>query len=64
MGRTGGARLAGHAGILTIMQKMLLFALGVAEFYTNVNGLIMIGAMFGQGLVILLGGIDLSMGVL
>ncbi|WP_445504278.1 ABC transporter permease [Microvirga sp. G4-2] len=34
------------AGILTVMQKML-FALGVAEFYTNIfNGLIMIAAIF------------------
>jgi ribose transport system permease protein len=34
------------AGILTVMQKML-FALGVAEFYTNVfNGLIMLLAIF------------------
>lgn len=34
------------AGILTVMQKML-FALGVAEFYTNIfNGLIMIVAIF------------------
>ncbi len=34
------------AGILTVMQKML-FALGVAEFYTNIfNGVIMIVAIF------------------
>jgi ribose transport system permease protein len=34
------------AGILTVMQKML-FAVGVAEFYTNIfNGLIMIAAIF------------------
>ncbi len=34
------------AGILTVMQKML-FALGVAEFYTNIfNGLIMVVAIF------------------
>ena len=34
------------AGILTVMQKML-FALGVAEFYTNIfNGLIMLVAIF------------------
>ena len=33
------------AGILTVMQKML-FALGVAEFYTEVfNGVIMIVAL-------------------
>ena len=47
MGGRGGVlgSLVG-AGILTVMQKML-FALGVAEFYTNIfNGLIMIGAIF------------------
>jgi ribose transport system permease protein len=47
MGGRGGVlgTLVG-AGILTVMQKML-FALGVAEFYTNIfNGLIMIGAIF------------------
>jgi len=34
------------AGILTVMQKML-FALGVAEFYTSVfNGIVMIAAIF------------------
>ena len=34
------------AGILTVMQKML-FALGVAEFYTNIfNGIIMLIAIF------------------
>jgi ribose transport system permease protein len=34
------------AGILTVMQKML-FALGVAGFYTNVfNGLVMLAAIF------------------
>ena len=46
-GRSGrSAWLFGGAGILTVMQKML-FALGVAEFYTNIfNGLIMIGAIF------------------
>lgn len=46
MGGRGGVfgSLVG-AGILTVMQKML-FALGVAEFYTNVfNGLIMIVAL-------------------
>jgi ribose transport system permease protein len=52
----GGASLTGGrggvigtligAGILTVMQKML-FALGVAEFYTNIfNGLIMVAAVF------------------
>lgn len=51
----GGTSLAGGRGgvlgslagacILTVMQKML-FALGVAEFYTNIfNGLIMIAAI-------------------
>jgi ribose transport system permease protein len=47
MGGRGGVigSLVG-AGILTVMQKML-FALGVAEFYTNIfNGLIMVGAIF------------------
>ncbi len=47
MGGRGGVlgSLIG-AGILTVMQKML-FALGVAEFYTNIfNGLIMIAAIF------------------
>jgi ribose transport system permease protein len=47
MGGRGGVlgSLVG-AGILTVMQKML-FALGVAEFYTNIfNGLIMIAAIF------------------
>jgi ribose transport system permease protein len=47
MGGRGGAlgTLVG-AGILTVMQKML-FALGVAEFYTNIfTGLIMIAAIF------------------
>jgi ribose transport system permease protein len=46
MGGRGGAfgSIVG-AGILTVMQKML-FALGVAEFYTNVfNGVIMIVAL-------------------
>ena len=44
---TGGVfgTLAG-AGILTVLQKML-FALGVADFYTNIfNGVIMILAIF------------------
>ena len=47
MGGRGGVlgTLVG-AGILTVMQKML-FALGVAEFYTNIfTGLIMIAAIF------------------
>jgi ribose transport system permease protein len=47
MGGRGGVlgSLIG-AGILTVMQKML-FALGVADFYTNIfNGLIMIAAIF------------------
>jgi ribose transport system permease protein len=46
MGGRGGAfgSIVG-AGILTVMQKML-FALGVAEFYTNIfNGVIMIVAL-------------------
>jgi ribose transport system permease protein len=46
-GGRGGllATLAG-AGILSVLQKML-FALGVADFYTNVfNGIIMILAIF------------------
>ncbi len=42
------------AGILTVMQKML-FALGVAEFYTNVfSGLIMIVAIFFGQISVLL----------
>ncbi len=47
MGGRGGVlgSLVG-VGILTVMQKML-FAIGVAEFYTNIfNGLIMIAAIF------------------
>lgn len=47
MGGRGGVfgSLVG-AGILTVMQKML-FALGVADFYTNIfNGVIMIFAIF------------------
>jgi ribose transport system permease protein len=47
MGGRGGVlgSLIG-AGILAVMQKML-FALGVAEFYTNIfNGLIMVAAIF------------------
>ena len=37
------------AGILTVMQKML-FAMGIAEFYTNIfNGIIMVLAiLFGS----------------
>lgn len=45
-GRGGVAGSLVGAGILTVMQKML-FALGAAEFYTNVfNGVIMILAIF------------------
>ena len=45
-GRGGVLGTLVGAGILTVMQKML-FALGVAEFYTNIfNGLIMIVAIF------------------
>jgi ribose transport system permease protein len=45
-GRGGVLGSVVGAGILTVMQKML-FALGVAEFYTNVfNGLIMLLAIF------------------
>ena len=45
-GRGGVVGTLIGAGILTVMQKML-FALGVAEFYTNIfNGLIMIVAIF------------------
>jgi ribose transport system permease protein len=50
MGGRGGVigSLVG-AGILTVMQKML-FAVGIAEFYTNIfNGIIMVLAiMFGN----------------
>jgi len=57
MGGRGGVigALIG-AGILTVMQKML-FALGVAEFYTNIfNGVIMVAAIFfGQIGALLLG---------
>ncbi len=56
----GGTSLAGGrggvfgsvvgAGLLTVMQKML-FALGAAEFYTNVfSGIIMLVAIFVSGL--------------
>ena len=45
-GRGGGIGTVAGAGILTILQKML-FALGVADFYTNIfNGIIMILAIF------------------
>ena len=45
------------AGILTVMQKML-FALGAAEFYTNIfNGVIMIVAIFFGQLGPLLAGL-------
>jgi ribose transport system permease protein len=45
-GRGGVLGTMVGAGILTVMQKML-FALGAAEFYTNIfNGLIMIAAIF------------------
>jgi ribose transport system permease protein len=45
-GRGGVLGTLVGAGILTVMQKML-FALGVAEFYTNIfTGLIMIAAIF------------------
>ena len=38
------------SGLLTVMQKML-FALGAAEFYTNVfSGVIMLAALFVSGL--------------
>jgi len=44
-GRGGAFGSIVGAGILTVMQKML-FALGVAEFYTNIfNGVIMIVAL-------------------
>lgn len=49
-GRGGVAGSLVGAGILTVMQKML-FALGAAEFYTNVfNGIVMILAIFVGGL--------------
>ena len=48
-GRGGVIGSVVGAGILTVMQKML-FALGVAEFYTNIfNGIIMVVAiLFGN----------------
>jgi ribose transport system permease protein len=48
-GRGGVVGTLAGAGILTVLQKML-FALGVADFYTNIfNGIIMILAiLFGQ----------------
>ena len=48
-GRGGVIGTLAGAGILTLLQKML-FALGVADFYTNIfNGIIMILAiLFGQ----------------
>jgi ribose transport system permease protein len=48
-GRGGVIGSVVGAGILTVMQKML-FALGVAEFYTNIfNGCIMVLAiLFGN----------------
>ncbi|MCA0008526.1 MULTISPECIES: ABC transporter permease [unclassified Mesorhizobium] len=53
-GRGGVVGTLAGAGILTVLQKML-FALGVADFYTNIfNGLIMILAiLFGQASVYL-----------
>ena len=45
-GRGGVVGTLAGAGILTVVQKML-FALGVADFYTNIfNGIIMIAAIF------------------
>lgn len=45
-GRGGVVGTLAGAGILTVVQKML-FALGVADFYTNIfNGCIMIAAIF------------------
>jgi ribose transport system permease protein len=48
-GRGGVIGSVVGAGILTVMQK-LLFAVGVAEFYTNIfNGVIMVVAiLFGN----------------
>lgn len=48
-GRGGVVGTLAGAGILTVLQKML-FALGVADFYTNIfNGIVMILAiLFGQ----------------
>jgi ribose transport system permease protein len=55
-GRGGVFGTLAGAGILTILQKML-FALGVADFYTNIfNGIIMILAIFfGQFSALLAG---------
>ena len=45
-GRGGIFGTLAGAGILTVLQKML-FALGVADFYTNIfNGIIMVLAVF------------------
>jgi ribose transport system permease protein len=55
-GRGGVIGTLAGAGILTILQKML-FALGVADFYTNIfNGIIMILAIFFGQLSALLAG--------
>jgi ribose transport system permease protein len=55
-GRGGVLGTLAGAGILTILQKML-FALGVADFYTNIfNGIIMILAIFFGQLSALLTG--------
>jgi ribose transport system permease protein len=55
-GRGGVLGTLAGAGILTILQKML-FALGVADFYTNIfNGIIMILAIFFGQLSALLAG--------
>ena len=55
-GRGGVIGTVAGAGILTILQKML-FALGVADFYTNIfNGIIMILAIFFGQLPALLAG--------
>jgi ribose transport system permease protein len=55
-GRGGVIGTLAGAGILTILQKML-FALGIADFYTNIfNGIIMILAIFFGQLSALLAG--------
>ena len=55
-GRGGVIGTLVGAGVLTILQKML-FALGVADFYTNIfNGIIMILAIFFGQLSALLAG--------
>jgi ribose transport system permease protein len=55
-GRGGVIGTLAGAGILTILQKML-FALGVADFYTNIfNGIIMILAIFFGQLSAMLAG--------